>query len=332
MIQSESSLLDPTVAADPRRARVSVIIPCFNVAHLVEGAIRSALHGQGDDVEVVAVDDGSTDSTSMVLHRIEQEAGGRLRVIAQPNRGACAARNAGMAATSGACVQFLDADDALLPGKIPRQRAIMEQSGTDIVAGAYRVKSESSHATEVIVPWPGEPWEALIRTRLGATCSNLFRRSVIEAAGGWDEAARSSQDYELMFRLLKGGARVAVDAELSAEVLKRSAGSISRTSLRDNWLRYLDLRTNIREHLRGLDAQQYAAVIRIADQYLFMGIRDLARHDRKAAFDAFDRLLPKEFVPEAGPATMQSYVQVYRYFGFRVAQRLASLVAMMRKR
>ncbi|MBK9176740.1 MAG: glycosyltransferase family 2 protein [Flavobacteriales bacterium] len=331
MTQSENSSVNPLVAADSERANVSVIVPCFNVAHLVEGAIRSALHGQGDEVELVAVDDGSTDGTLAVLHRIEQESGGRLRVIAQPNRGACVARNAGLAATTGAYVQFLDADDVLLPGKIPRQRAIMEQKGADLLAGAYRVKHENGLAPEMVVPWPGEPWEALVRTRLGATCANLFRRSAIDAVGGWDEAARSSQDYELMFRLLKGDARVAVDKELGAEVLKRSTGSISRTALRDNWLRYLDLRTAIREHLRRSDPQRYAAVIRVADQYLFMVIRDLARHDRRAAFEAFDRLLPGDFMPEVSPATTRAYVQVYRYFGFRVAQGLSALMATMRK-
>lgn len=309
-----------------------MIVPCFNVVHLVEDAIRSALRGQGDGVEVVAVDDGSTDGTLAVLRRMEQEAGGRLRVITQVNQGACAARNAGLAASSGRYVQFLDADDALLPGKITRQRAIMEQTGCDLVAGAYRVKHENGLASEVIAPWPGDPWEALVRTRLGATCANLFRRSAIEAAGGWDEAARSSQDYELMFRMLKIGSSVARDTEIGAEVLKRSIGSISRASMRDNWLRYLDLRAAIRVHLRESDPQRHASAIHAADQFIFMVIRDLARHDRQAAREAFERLLPKDFMPEVSPATSRSYVQVYRYFGFRVAQGLAALMARLRKR
>ncbi|MBK6831556.1 MAG: glycosyltransferase family 2 protein [Flavobacteriales bacterium] len=96
------------------------MIPCYNVqAHGV--AVRSVFAQTHADLDIVAVDDGSTDGTRAILQRLVTESSGRLRVISQANAGACAARNAGVAATRGEWIQFLDADDELLPDKIERQ-------------------------------------------------------------------------------------------------------------------------------------------------------------------------------------------------------------------
>jgi glycosyltransferase involved in cell wall biosynthesis len=305
--------------------RVAVVIPCRNVEPHVERAVRSALEQQGVDVEVLAVDDGSTDGTLDALKRLEGDARGRLRVLSGAHAGACAARNAGLRGTAAPIVRFLDADDALLPDALRRQCALMQQANADVVAGAYVKRHPDGRPDEMEQPWTGDPWEGLVRTRLGTTSADLFRRDAVMAAGGWDETMRSSQDYELLFRLLKQDARVAVDEAPSAVVLKRTSGSISRTDEGANWMRYLELRRAIREHLRALGGEGHRALIDLSDQYLFMAIRVLSAHDRSAAFQAFDRLLPAGFVPEAGPATSPAYARAFRWLGFRWAERLAAL-------
>ncbi|MBK9148781.1 MAG: glycosyltransferase family 2 protein [Flavobacteriales bacterium] len=305
--------------------KAAVVIPCHNVAALMPRAIAS-LRDQGiSRLEVIAVDDASTDGTLEALHGIASDACVRLRVIALRERsGACAARNAGMAATDAEWVQFLDADDALRPGKILRQLALAERYGADAVAGAYSNRYEDGRAEEVL-PLGGDPWMALVRTRIGTTSANLFRRQAVLDAGGWDKGLRSSQDYELLFRMLKRDAVIAWDMEPGCEVLKRARGSISRTDERENWLRYIELRRAMRDHLRGSGAEANAAVIAAADQYLFMAIRVLSAHDRRAAIEAFDQLLPKGFVPEVSRATSTSYLFLYRLLGFRWAERLAGI-------
>ena len=96
---------------------VSAIIPNFNYARFVCEAVESALAQTYDHLEVIVVDDGSSDDSLQVLKQF----GDRIRVIAQPNAGVAASRNNGAAASSGEFVAFLDADDLWAPDKIAAQ-------------------------------------------------------------------------------------------------------------------------------------------------------------------------------------------------------------------
>ncbi|MBP7408371.1 MAG: glycosyltransferase [Flavobacteriales bacterium] len=309
---------------------VAVVIPCYNVQAHVEVAVRSVFAQTHADLDIVAVDDGSTDGTRAILQRLVTESSGRLRVISQANAGACAARNAGVAATRGEWIQFLDADDELLPDKIERQIGLAPE-GSQLVIGGYRNHYTDGRSTTTVLPLIGDPWEALVRTRMGTTSANLFRRASLLSAGGWDKSLRSSQDYDLLFRMLKKGASPVWDDGICCEVLKRSKGSISRTDERANWLRYLDLRLAMRDHLRVFDPDGQAGNIAIADQHLFMAIRVLSKHDRQAAFDAFDRMLPRGFVPELNRATTRTYLSAFRWLGFRAAERMSNFISGLSK-
>jgi glycosyltransferase involved in cell wall biosynthesis len=318
------------IEAQPGRMKVSVIIPCFNVAEHVQGALRSVLEQSHPDLDVLVLDDGSTDGTAAELERLMAAHPGRFRMQVGVNTGACAARNAGLKATRGEYVQFLDADDVLEPGKIGRQVAIAQREGQpDLVAGAYRNRYEDGRETLVKVR-SGDPWEALLRTEMGTTSANLWKRSTLEQVGGWREDLGSSQDYDLMFRVLKAGGKVDWDQEVACTVLKRSTGSISRTHQRENWLRYLELRRAMREHLAGTDPVAHAGAIATADQYLFMAIRVLSKHDREAAFNEYDRTMQPGFVPQVSMATTRAYVAAFRMLGFRMAERIAGWLDTLR--
>src|SRR5687768_9511372 len=101
--------------------RVSAIIPCYQMAHCVGDAVASALAQEGADVEVVVVDDGSTDEPAVALAKYA----GRVRIVRQENRGLPAARNAAARAATGDLLAFLDADDVWLPGKTRLQLAAL---------------------------------------------------------------------------------------------------------------------------------------------------------------------------------------------------------------
>src|SRR4029079_13360345 len=101
-------------------------IATFNHARFLGDALDSAVGQTLRDVEIVVVDDGSTDDTPAVLVRY----GGRIRAIRQPNRGLAAARNAGLAAARGTYVSFLDGDDVLMASKIAEQAAILDRAPT----------------------------------------------------------------------------------------------------------------------------------------------------------------------------------------------------------
>ncbi len=104
--------------------KVSVIIPTFNRAGTLPRAIDSVIAQTVDLWEIILVDDGSTDDTCKVIKTYERKLGDRLRVISQANRGASAARNAGIDAASLTYVAFLDSDDEYLPTKLERQLAL----------------------------------------------------------------------------------------------------------------------------------------------------------------------------------------------------------------
>lgn len=198
---------------------VSVIIPCFDAMPWVPHAVRSALRQTYPNIEVIVVDDGSTDGGRAA---IEAEFGDAVRIIAIPNSGAGAARNVGFAAANGEYVQFFDADDVLAAEKIERSMAVFgAEPDTDIVFTALhrptsrdfvdesgfdpaelrRTVDDMVHqAYEVSFPGTGMP--AL------SAAQPLFRAEVLRAHGAYDEELVVLDDVELVCRLVLHGARV----------------------------------------------------------------------------------------------------------------------------
>src|SRR5580704_7721487 len=111
-----------------RRDSVSVVIPCFNAEATVADTIESALTQTWEDLEIIVIDDGSTDSSTNVLRSF----GNRIRANFGPNRGASAARNTGTTLATGAYIQYLDADDLLAPEAIERRLAALNENGADV--------------------------------------------------------------------------------------------------------------------------------------------------------------------------------------------------------
>ena len=160
---------------------LSVIIPCYNVEAHVGTAVRSALAQQGVELEVLVVDDGSTDGTAAVVEALLPEAGGRMRLLRGPHRGASAARNRGLAEARGTYVQFLDADDALLPGKLAAQWELA-QGAAEVVVGDYCTVQPDGR-TLTVHAQPGDLWEGLITTQLGTTSANRAMMTAAAKAG-----------------------------------------------------------------------------------------------------------------------------------------------------
>lgn len=314
--------------------KISVIIPCWNVEALLPATLDSVLAQEHQNLEIICVDDGSTDGTPAVLERFVQKSGGRMHVMRQPNQGACAARNAGMALATGEWLQFLDADDVLDPNKLSGQVALLDCARSDKETGTRDDKSGPALIVgdyEKIMPngllLPTEalydrPWMALIRTRMGTTSANLWCKDAVERAGGWRTDLASSQDYELMFRMLRGGGEVLWDKRIATHVLKRAAGSISQTGVQDNWRRYIALRKAMKDHLKATDTVRFRPEIMALDQYLFMAIRILAMYDLKEAVREFRGAISRGFRPEVSKAITEKYVFLFNLFGFAIAERL----------
>jgi len=186
----------PEPAAAWREGLVSVIIPVFNRPRQLGTAVQSALAQSGADVEVLIVDDGSTDSTPAAAVGLAAGDPDRLRVLRIPNAGPGAAREAGRQMARGEFLQYLDSDDVLLPGKFERQVAALRANPgavasygpvevTDRAGGRWM---RSDRPIDRMFPqfllgswWPIQ--------------SPLYRRALVEPAGGW-LALRIHEDWE----------------------------------------------------------------------------------------------------------------------------------------
>ena len=298
----------------------SVVVPCFNAAETVERAVRSALAQSRPPAQVICVDDGSTDGTLDVLHRLVGEAPGRVEVIAQPNGGACAARNRGLACATAPYVQFLDHDDWLHPTKLAHQLALVASfggGGPDLVAGSFtRVRLDGEHVLRVAEP--DDPWVALAWVRLGITSANLFRRAAVERAGGWNEAFASSQEYELMFRLLRRGATVAFDPE-PLTVLYQQAGSITQATPEANCVQRIELAAAIRAHARRHGS---ARAVRAAEAALFFLVQMRCGFSVERGVESYRAHFDPGYVPPVGRGVGRAYHHLHRALGFELAQRI----------
>jgi len=180
--------------------RVSVIIPCFNHAHFLDEAIESVLTQTYTDLEVVVVDDGSADNTREVAARYPG-----VRCVRQENRGVASARNAGLGASHGSYVVFLDADDHLLPRAIEiGVDALADHPRTAFVAGTCRDVGVDGRR----LPSPKQPlvtadhYAALLESCfIWSGSSVLYRRSSLEEVGGFNERLSAGDDYELYLNL-----------------------------------------------------------------------------------------------------------------------------------
>ncbi len=306
--------------------RISVIIPCYNVERYVERAIASVFAQSYLELQVIAVDDGSLDGTLSLLHKLSSRYNGRITVVQQPNKGACAARNAGLALANGHYIQFLDADDTLRPNKIAHQITLANlHEQPDIIVGSHVVKDAKGTVVATVIEKScnRDIWIDLMAHRMGGTCQNLWATKALRRTGGWSEGLGSSQEYDLMFRMLQHGARVVHDPEVLTEIHQRPGGSISQTAVDRNWVRFVELRARILDHLRttrpDLDLRPY-------QQVLFDSIRTLYLHAPDQAIELYHRLLPKGYVPHRSTATGGGYLILHRLFGFTLANKLRSFL------
>lgn len=121
--------------------RISIIIPIYNAASTLQTAVESILAQEFEEMELLLVDDGSTDNTPSICHQLSR-LDTRIRVISQKNAGICAARNRGLSVARGDYITFCDDDDTFLPGALQRLYETAEREQADIVRGNYQLYRE----------------------------------------------------------------------------------------------------------------------------------------------------------------------------------------------
>jgi O-antigen biosynthesis protein len=190
---------------------VSVVIPCHDAEPFLAAAVDSVLAQKGVGVEVIVVDDASSDGSVGVARAY----GDRIRRIELPvNRGACAARNAGAAAACGDALMFLDADDVVTPGTLAALASALSRAPGAIAGCEFRrLRRGPDGWAEVPVGRPllterEDPLHAWLHGAWIATCSLLWSRAAWERSGGWDETLSQNEDGDIAMRALARGVPV----------------------------------------------------------------------------------------------------------------------------
>lgn len=208
---------------------VSIIIPVYNIEKYIKSAIDSALTQTYKDIEVIVVDDGSTDGVKKVLEPYIKSK--KIRYVYQDNKGLAGARNSGIKIAKGEFIAFLDADDIFLPEKIERQVDYLKRNPDCGVcySDAYHFWDEEPdrllklnykyYSGADVLP-------RLLEKHFIAPSSVMLRKSVFDRCGVFDESLKRSEDLEFFLRLAYNGVQICFLPEILAKLRLRREGSL----------------------------------------------------------------------------------------------------------
>lgn len=180
---------------------VSTIIPVYNRAGLIDSAVQSVLDQTYRPIEIILVDDGSTDDTLNELKRLEQNYPDIIRVASRENGGPGPARETGRQLARGEFIQYLDSDDLLLPRKFDVQvNALRKHPECGIAYGISRLVDADGNTLQEPSKWTGRKMDtlfpALLVDRWWHTHTPLYRRSLCDQIGEWPDKRPEDWDYD----------------------------------------------------------------------------------------------------------------------------------------
>jgi glycosyltransferase involved in cell wall biosynthesis len=313
---------------------VSIIMAAYNADRWLAPALDSALAQTHPALEIIVVDDGSTDTTPALLARHAAAHPRRLRVLTQPNSGQCAALNRGLAEARGDYVKFFDADDLLSPDAVATQVAALRSAPPGRLAyGAwsrfYADPSEARfpprpgwHDSDRPVDWICETWadaQPMYQCALW-----LIPRGLLAKAGGWHEDLSLINDFEFFTRLVLASEGIVHTP--AARLYYRSGlpGSLSARKSRRAWeSAHLSTRLACRQLLAHEDSARTRRVAADACQNLVHSLHPDHPDLVSDLLAEIRRLGGSRLRPDGGPA----FRLLARALGWRAALRLRHLLA-----
>jgi glycosyltransferase involved in cell wall biosynthesis len=306
---------------------VSVVIPCRNAARWIGQALDSVLSQADIEVDVVVVDDGSDDDSV----RVVAGAGSRVRLVSQSPQGVSAARNAGTQLSAGAFVQYLDADDVLLPGTLATRVAALEKSQADVALSAWERWNDGGE---------GQSSDQIVRRTLGARpdidlltdawwppAAILYRRTIVDRIGPWRRDLPVIQDARYLLDAALVGGRFVHLEDVGARY-RVHTGSLSRRDpkafIEDCYRSAAELHDRWSAN-DTLDAERQCALVRV---YAHVA-RPLFSTDRALFDDVVTRLAALD--PDFRPETPASLRVLTGLVGYPEAERIASWWRFMKR-
>ncbi len=273
------------------RPLVSVVMPVYNGERYLRAAVDSALTQTYPEIEVIAVDDGSTDDSAALIAGY----GRRVQGIRQANKGVSAARNAGIRAARGEWIAFLDQDDWWLPGKIESQvQWFTRQPELALVHTGILQYSEArrdfvdAYDTSRSAELEGSCFSRLLLGNGVFNSSVMVRKEILSRVGALDErmARNTVQDYDLWLRIARQYPLGYIAEKLTVLRLHSEQGTANRPAMLGDELRVLQRHMGNRG-LRG-NALLRQRVVRLLDE---LGRAHLESGDAPAARQCFARAL-----------------------------------------
>jgi glycosyltransferase involved in cell wall biosynthesis len=304
---------------------VSVLIPCHNAERWIAQAIDSALSQVYPHTEVIVVDDGSSDRSLEII----QSYGNRIRWETQLNQGGNATRNRLLELSRAEWLQYLDADDCLLPEKIAHQvkfLALHPEADVIYSPSIFEFWDDKTSRQELLpIPEPRDPWMLLARWYLPQTGSPLWRRQAIVDVGGWKVDQPCCQEHELYLRLLIAAKQFVYFGEAGSVYRQWSETTVCKKDKTEVFRRRLEILDQIEQYLGQqieLSADRQTAI----NQARFECARAIwLTHPAWAEqIIAQIQATAQAFLP-SGAAAPGSYRLTYRLLGFQAAETIAKL-------
>jgi glycosyltransferase involved in cell wall biosynthesis len=302
---------------------VSVLIPCYNAANYIGETLESVLRQSWPALEIVVVDDGSTDGSDEVVRRFSRD---NLRYFRQSNAGAAAARNNAFARSLGEFVQFLDADDLLDQDKIERQMVRLVDR-PDCVASAEWGRFFGDPSSTRFIPEPVwrdlEPLDWLLEASdagdMLLPAIWLLPRGIAQAAGPWNEELTRGDDGEYFTRVLLCARQVLFCSGARCRYRSGLTGSLSGQRTAKAWASQFRVTELIEAHLRACQDSERVRQ-RSALSWLHFA-HACYPYDSALAEQGVERARSLHLVnvlPQGGTL----FRLVMRIFGWRIARRL----------
>lgn len=309
---------------------VSTIIPVYNRAAMLREAVASVLAQTYRPIEVIVVDDGSTDGTAAAADELAAAHAGEVIAIHQPNGGVGRAREAARQRARGEFIQHLDSDDLLYPNKFELQvRGLREHPECGASYGWTRVRREDGRFDDEPARRTGERIEtmfpAMLETRWWHTPTPLYRASVYQAAGPWLDL-RNEEDWERDARIAAAGVRLHYVPEWICEFRHHDAPRLSGSALAQSVLRdRAQAHALILGHAQRAGIPHHAPEMRHFARELFL----LSRQCGAAGLSEESRMLFELARQASGPGgdrlQFRAYAAAARLLGWTTAGKLACM-------
>jgi glycosyltransferase involved in cell wall biosynthesis len=318
-----------------RPGLVTTILPVHNRAVELREAAASVLAQSHRNIELIIIDDGSTDDTGAVADAIAAEAPEIVRVIHQPNAGVGPAREAGRLAARGEFIQHLDSDDLLYPHKFELQVAgLNAHPEYGVSYGWTRERLPDGQLLETPARRTGERIEtmfpAMLQSRWWQTTTPLYRASLIHRAGPW-LPLRNEEDWEYDARIASFGVRLHYSESWNSEVRHHHRGRLSDFGMKPDVLRdRARAHALILEHAQraGIDAE--VPEMKHYARELFL----LARQCGDAGLPEESKMLFSRARDASGPDRDRFQFRLYaaaaRVFGWSLTGRISCLTDHLR--